>query len=199
MPFRPRRVRTYVRVQGTPLFRGRGAQGNRRIDLVLRGLAPTRNVRERRIPPDSQEVRAALGHLDEALGSLRSRPRARAASTPPNRRDPGRAFAVRAPPSQGARVRRRPEAADLRALRPRRSLARQGHGIDPGSRQRRVRRQPTQQPANRLSELRRDSRHVRTEATTDPRRPGVPALWKVLPAARRPPALLLTRMRNAMG
>ena len=48
----------------------------------------------------------------------------------------------------------------VRALRPGRAVARAPDGADPRSHQRRRRRQPAREPADRLPELRRDARHA---------------------------------------
>ena len=53
-----------------------------------------------------------------------------------------------------------PQAARVRAVRPGRGVARASHGADPRPHQRRRRRQPAREPADRVSELRRDAGHA---------------------------------------
>ena len=148
----------------------------------------------------ASEVRRRLANCDRSFRPVRQRSwQGRDAATA-TRRDLGRALDLLAESPEGAAVRGRSQAAGLRAVRTGRALEGRRHELDPRPREWCVRRQPLVQPAHRLPELCGDVGHaLRAETSTDPRGAGLPPLRTVVPASRRPPALLLPRVRNALG
>src|SRR5919201_1879000 len=106
---RPAVVRTYVRAPRPTILEGGGAAGDCGVYVVRRGVTAARDVHDRWLAQDPEEVRPDLGHLEGALGSLRGGPRSRATQTSSTRGDPHRAFTLLAQAPEGEAVRRRVE------------------------------------------------------------------------------------------
>ena len=136
-----------------------------------------------------------VGHLDRPLRPARRHAGAR--ERIPLERGARRALDVQPRQSQAAALRRRASRSGVRAVRPGRGLARPHDVADPRPHQRRGRRQPAREPADRLPELRRDARHaLRPRRTAAPSRSA-----RACTAARRSaptmraPAVLLAGLR----
>ena len=156
-------MRTCVRVGARPLLRAGGARGDRSVEVVQRGAAPARHAGRRREPRDAAQVRAATSGTSRPTTSTRAR--LSASSWPRGVQRPLAEYLtdgldLQPRIAEATPLRRRAEAASLRAVRRRRAVAGPSDGADPRPRQRRRRRQPAREPPDRLPELRGDARYA---------------------------------------
>ena len=195
--FRPRLLRTCVRAEEADIHGAGAASGGRRLTFVRRGAAEVGPAGRGRQPQDVQEVRRPVGHQHRALRPGRDPARSALPAAAATQRDPRRAFDVPPRSPEAAPARRRRQAAGLRAVRSRSALAWPAPRAHPRSHQRRAGRPSAGEPADRLSQLRRDVRHaLRPEEQAGAE---LSEVRQRLRAADIEPAVLLGRVRSTLG
>jgi len=163
-------TRTYVRVRAqSRLYRSAAARGCGVVRQLRRDASPPPAPDRRRQSSDDPEVRAALGHLRRPLRRRGGPACGPPALSNPARSHPRRKLDLQPRPPQGAAVCGRAQAAALRAVWPRRGVARAPDVADPRSHQRGGDGPPDRQPPDRVPELRRHARHpLRSQQAAPP-------------------------------
>ena len=116
----------------------------------------------------------------------------------PARPDPRARIHLQPAGPQAPPLRRGPQAARLRALRPGRAVARPADVADPRPHQRRGDRQPPREPADRVPELRRDAGHALRQGPAPPaHRASVRRVRRAVRGGEPRAALLLARVLRA--
>lgn len=101
-----------------------------------------------------------VGHIHRPLRAVRVCRHPSAEAPHRTRGDPGRRLELHAQLPEAAPLRRGPQDASLRVLRPGRVVAGSANELDPRPHQRRARRQPAREPPHPLSQLRGDVAHA---------------------------------------
>ena len=190
-------MRTYVRVRQATLRRRRRSIGRGRVDQLGRVAAPARAPSSRRQLPLAPGIRAARRHLHRALrsdgGAHRRSPRGQPAARFDG--NPRARIELQPRPPQAPPVRRGPQAARLRTVRPGRAVARPAHVADPRPHQRRGDRQPPREPADRVPELCCDAGHALWQGPAPPAHgASVPRVRRAVRGGEPRAALLLARV-----
>ena len=112
---RPKRLRTYVR-GSRMVHRANAALGRRRVPVLQRRTPQVGTSTGRRQPQNTQEIRRQVGHWHGTFRPRRRRCRAAAAPAHPADSDPRRGIHLSPRASQATAVRRRHQAAAVRAV-----------------------------------------------------------------------------------